>query len=239
MNKAILRVLVSDHNPLFRHGIRALLSGVADVQLVDEAPDGPQTISKAEEHHPDVLLLDIDIAGARSFDVARAVRRVSPQSRLLFLCACEQNRRVQAAIAGCAEGYIVKSASVNVILKAIRQAPIHPHDLTREGLDRLLQDLQALSSKVSERHPDPNTLTNRELDVLTLIVQGRTAKEIAEHFRLSPKTVEAHKFNLMRKLDVHNRTELIDVAVKQRLVADLGTSTIEHAREGGRLADVL
>lgn len=239
MNKAILRVLVSDRNPLFRQGIRALLSGAQDVLLVDEAVDAPETITKVEAHQPDVLLLDINIAGARTFDAARAARRVSPRSRLLFLCASEQNERVRAAIAACAEGYIMKNASVSIILKAIRQAPAGPSDLSLAGFDRLLQDLQALSSKVTERHPDPNTLTQREREVLTLIVQGCTAKEIAEHFRLSPKTVEAHKFNLMRKLDVHNRAELIELALKQRVVPDLRASTVEHARESDRLADVL
>jgi two-component system response regulator NreC len=220
VNKVTLRVLVSDGNLLFRQGIRALLSTSQDLRVVDEATDGPETILKAETHQPDVLLLDMDIIGLRSFEVARAVRRVSGRSRILFLTAGDQSERIQAAIASCAEGYLLKSASVDVFLKTLRRsAP--PRDLTRQGFDRLLEDLHALSSKVNDRHPDPNVLTQREREVLAMIVQGCTAKEIAEHFRLSPKTVEAHKFNLMRKLDVHTRGELIDEAVKQRLVPSL------------------
>lgn len=220
MNKATLSVLVSDGNALFRQGIRALLSTSQDLRVIDEATDGLETVLKAETHQPDVLLLDIDLTGLRSFEVARAVRGVSGRSRILFLTAGDQTERMQAAIASCAEGYVLKSASVDVFLKALRH-PAPPRDFGRQGLDRLLVDLQALSSKVDDRRPDPNALTNREREVLTMIVQGCTAKEIAEHFRLSPKTVEAHKFNLMRKLDVHNRGELIDRAVKQRLVPTL------------------
>ena len=219
MNKATLSVLVSDSNVLFRQGIRALLSTTQDFLVVDEANDGPETIRKAEIHQPGFLLLDIDITGLRSFEVARAVRRVSAQSKILFLSACDPTERMQAAIASCAEGYLVKSASVDVFLKALRRPGPTPD--FAQGFDRLLDDLQALSSKVNDRHPDPNVLTHREREVLSMIVQGSTAKEIAEHFRLSPKTVEAHKFNLMRKLDVHTRGELIDTAVKRRLVPSL------------------
>ena len=221
MNKAAIRVLVSDDNPLFRQGIQTLFSNAQDLHVVDEATDGSETVSKAGAHQPDVLLLDINIPGIRSFDVARAVRRVSPLSRVLFLTEVDENERVQAAISECANGCIRKSAPPHSILSAIREAPGGSPVLTRQGFERLFDDLQTLSSKVNERRVDPKTLTHREQEVLSMIVRGCTAREIAEHYRLSTKTVEAHKFNLMRKLDVHSRGDLIDLALSQRLVPAL------------------
>ena len=218
MTKATIRVLVSDGHPLFRQGVQSLLSNTPDIRVVDEARDGSETVIKAETHQPDVVLLDLDIPGARSFDVARSVRRVSSTSKVLFFTPSEANDRVRTAIADCAHGYLVKSASPNTIVAAIRDAQGSSPNLTQHGFERLFQDLQALSSNLCERRPDPNTLTPREMTVLGMIVQGRTAKDIARHFSLSIKTVEAHRFNLMRKLDVHSRVELVELALRKQLV---------------------
>jgi two-component system, NarL family, response regulator NreC len=216
VNQATTRVLVSDAHPLFRQGIQSLLSSTQDMSVVGEATDGNETLIKVETCQPDVVLLDVDIPGIRSFDVACSVRRASPSVKVLLLTPSEESGRVQSTIPDCAYGYVVKSASPNSIVAAIRNARNSSLNLTPNGFERLFHDLQALSSNLCERRPDPNALTPRELVVLNMIVQGRTAKHIAQHFRLSIKTVEAHRFNLMRKLDVHSRGELVELVARKQ-----------------------
>lgn len=217
MQQSVIRVLIADDHPLFRQGIQALFLSEAGIEVVDEAVDGSDAVVKAERHRPDVALIDAAMPGLSSFDAARSIRRCSPETRILFLAVYDDEECLPLAMEAGASGYLLKNSPPAQIVAAVRQVSRGMTDLTPNGLSRLVNDLQALA-RANRRSARTTLLTAREQEILKLFAKGGTARQIAADLQLSIKTVEAHKFNLMRKLDIHNRTELIDFAIQQCIV---------------------
>lgn len=217
MQQSVIRVLIADDHPLFRQGIQALFLSEAGIEVVDEAVDGSDAVAKAERHRPDVALIDAAMPGLSSFDAARSIRRCSPETRILFLAVYDDEECLPLAMEAGASGYLLKNSPPAQIVAAVRQVSRGMTDLTPNGLSRLVSDLQALA-RANRRSARTTLLTAREQEILKLFAKGGTARQIAADLQLSIKTVEAHKFNLMRKLDIHNRTELIDFAIQQCIV---------------------
>ena len=217
MQQSVIRVLIADDHPLFRQGIQALFLSEAGIEVVDEAVDGSDAVAKAERHRPDVALIDAAMPGLSSFDAARSIRRCSPETRILFLAVYDDEECLPLAMEAGASGYLLKNSPPAQIVAAVRQVSRGMTDLTPNGLSRLVSDLQALA-RANRRSARTTLLTAREQEILKLFAKGGTARQIAADLQLSIKSVEAHKFNLMRKLDIHNRTELIDFAIQQCIV---------------------
>lgn len=217
MQQSVIRVLIADDHPLFRQGIQALFLSEAGIEVVDEAVDGSDAVAKAERHRPDVALIDAAMPGLSSFDAARSIRRCSPETRILFLAVYDDEEYLPLAMEAGASGYLLKNSPPAQIVAAVRQVSRGMADLTPNGLSRLVNDLQALA-QANRRSARTTLLTAREQEILKLFAKGGTARQIAADLQLSIKTVEAHKFNLMRKLDIHNRAELIDFAIQQCIV---------------------
>jgi DNA-binding NarL/FixJ family response regulator len=217
VQQSVIRVLIADDHPLFRQGIQALFLSEAGIEVVDEAVDGSDAVAKAERHRPDVALIDAAMPGLSSFDAARSIRRCSPETRILFLAVYDDEECLPLAMEAGASGYLLKNSPPAQIVAAVRQVSRGITDLTPNGLSRLVNDLQALA-RANRRSARTTLLTAREHEILKLFAKGGTARQIAADLQLSIKTVEAHKFNLMRKLDIHNRTELIDFAIQQCIV---------------------
>jgi len=217
VQQSVIRVLIADDHPLFRQGIQALFLSEAGIEVVDEAVDGSDAVAKAERHRPDVALIDAAMPGLSSFDAARSIRRCSPETRILFLAVYDDEECLPLAMEAGASGYLLKNSPPAQIVAAVRQVSRGMTDLTPNGLSRLVSDLQALA-RANRRSARTTLLTAREQEILKLFAKGGTARQIAADLQLSIKTVEAHKFNLMRKLDIHNRTELIDFAIQQCIV---------------------
>lgn len=217
MQQSVIRVLIADDHPLFRQGIQALFLSEAGIEVVDEAVDGSDAVAKAERHRPDVALIDAAMPGLSSFDAARSICRCSPETRILFLAVYDDEECLPLAMEAGASGYLLKNSPPAQMVAAVRQVSRGMTDLTPNGLSRLVSDLQALA-RANRRSARTTLLTAREQEILKLFAKGGTARQIAADLQLSIKTVEAHKFNLMRKLDIHNRTELIDFAIQQCIV---------------------
>jgi len=224
VQQSVIRVLIADHHPLFRQGIQSLFLREAEIDIVDEAVDGSDAIIKAKQHRPDVVLIDAAMPGISSFEAARSIRYCSPETRVLFLAVSDDEECSRLAMEAGASGYLLKNSPPAQIVAAVRQVSRGFSDLTPSGLSRLVEDLQALA-RANLRSTRSTLLTPREQEILKLFAEGGTARKIAAELQLSIKTVEAHKFNLMRKLDIHNRAELIDFAIQQRIVpAPVGDS---------------
>ena len=217
MQQSVIRVLIADHHPLFRQGIQSLFLREAGIEIVDEAVDGSDAIAKAKQHRPDVALIDAAMPGMSSFEAARSIRHCSPETRVLFLAVSDDEECSRLAMEAGASGYLLKNSPPAQIVAAVRQVSRGFSDLTPSGLSRLVEDLKALA-RANLRSSRSTLLTPREQEILKLFAEGGTARKIAFDLQLSIKTVEAHKFNLMRKLDIHNRAELIDFAIQQRIV---------------------
>jgi DNA-binding NarL/FixJ family response regulator len=212
-----IRVLIADDHSLFRQGIQALFANESDICVVAEAVDANDAIKKTQMLGPDVVLLDVAMPGLNSFEAARLILDRAPRTRILFLAVYDDEEHFRDAMAAGASGYVMKDSPASQIITAVREIFRGASELTPKGISRLAQDLRALS-RANQRWTRCPLLTPRENEILKLIAEGGTARQIAAELELSIKTVEAHKFNLMRKLDVHNRHELINFAMEQQLL---------------------
>ncbi|WP_299284509.1 response regulator transcription factor [Thermoflexus sp.] len=209
-----IRILIADDHGLLRAGLRALLRDEPDMAVVGEAIDSEDAIRKALELRPDVILLDISMPGQGGLEVTRFLRKNLPGTRILILTVHEDEGLLREAIRLGASGYIIKRAVEAELVHAIRavwrgELYIHPA-MTRA----LLRDLAPPPPEVSPVEP----LTPRELEVLRRIALGYTNRQIAEELGISIRTVETHRANLMGKLGVNSRVELVRYAREHGLI---------------------
>jgi two-component system response regulator NreC len=152
-----------------------------------------------------------------SFEAARVIRKERPETRLVFLSMYDDEDYVAECVDMGANGYILKESPVDQLVTAIREVHRGGSCLSPRLLTRLVDDFR-LQGRGPVRQPRFGTLTKRELEILKMLAEGRSVKEIATGFDLSVKTVEAHKFNLMRKLDIHNKAQLVQYAIQKKVI---------------------
>lgn len=209
-------VLVDDHT-LFREGLRRILEAESDIQIVGEASNASEAVARVRELHPDVVLIDIGMPGMSSFEAARVINRESNGTRLIFLTMYEDEEYLLQCLDAGASGYILKDAPGPKLVTAVREVAQGRKYLSPQVLGKLVDDLRARSQgpQIVARS---STLTPREREVVKLIAEGNSVKEIAALLGLSVKTIEAHKFNLMRKLNIHNKAQLVTYAIQKKIV---------------------
>lgn len=197
--------LVHDHI-LLRQGLRRLLEDDPEIEIVAESENAVEGLKAALEHHPEIVLADAAVFGFTPEKVELLLRRTSPATRVLFLSMDDDGKsRTDATFA-------VKHTSVQALLERIKQ--IHS---ARDAIRELPRRNRTEWSEVESSAHAP-ALTIREREVLKLLAEGRTVRSTASALGLSAKTVDAHKFNLMRKLGIHNKAELVMWAIRKRLV---------------------
>ncbi len=210
-----VRILIADDHGVVRAGLRALLDGVGDLEVVGDASDGSEALRVAEQLRPDIVLLDISMPGASGIEVTRRLKELLPDTRVLILTVHEDDTLLREAIRAGAAGYLLKRAVEPEIMAAIHTVQrgdlyVHP------AMTRLL--LQEPTQKSVPRRGDPKVLSRRERDVLRLLARGYTNRQAAEELQLSARTVEAHRASLMSKLGLHNRAELVRWAKANKLL---------------------
>jgi two-component system, NarL family, response regulator NreC len=210
-----LRILIADDHGVLRAGLRALLSTEPGLEVVAEASDGDEALRLAEALRPDIVLADVSMPGASGIEVARQLTARRLGIRVLILTMHEDESLLHEALRAGAVGYIPKRAVEDELVSAIRAVArggmyVHP------AMTRAL-----LASTQHAPLPDPlilEPLTPRETEILGLIAQGHTNRQIAERLSLSVRTVESHRSNLMTKLQVHSRVELVRYATSHGLL---------------------
>jgi two-component system response regulator NreC len=214
---AKIRVFLTDDHTLFRQGIRTLISAEPDMEVVGEASNGSDAIIRAAETRPDVILMDIGMAGLSSFEATRQVRKNRPETKVLFLTMYDDEDYLVECMEVGAGGYVLKDSPAQQLVSAIRDVNRGGSFLSPRMLAQLVDDFRT-RIKSNHRLPRFATLTTREKEVLKLLAEGNSVKEIASSLNLSVKTVEAHKFNLMRKLDIHNKAQLVQYAIQKKII---------------------
>jgi len=214
---AKIRIMLADDHTLFRQGIRTLISAEADMEVVGEASNGGDAVDKANEARPDVVLMDIGMPGLSSFEATRQIRKNRPETRILFLTMYDDEDYLVECMESGASGYVLKDSPALQLLNAVREVHRGGSYLSPRMLSQLVDDFRS-RVKSTQRLPRFATLTPREKEVLKLLAEGNSVKEIACTLNLSVKTVEAHKFNLMRKLDIHNKAQLVQYAVQKKVI---------------------
>ncbi len=206
-----IRILLVDGHTLFREGLRALFEMEGGLEVAGEAADGSEAVMKYAEVRPDLILMEIGMPGLSSFEAVRQIRKLPIPTRICFLTTYDEEDYLVEAMELGAAGYILKDTRSVELIEAIREIHRGGTYLSPRMLTRLVVDFQGRVLRSS-------TVTAREKEVIKLIAEGNSTKQIAWILRLSVKTIEAHKFNLMRKLDIHNRAHLVQYAFEKRIV---------------------
>ncbi len=214
---AKIRVLLTDDHTLFRQGIRTLLSSEPDMEVAGEAGNAADAVNVARQTRPDVVLMDIGMAGMSSFEATRLIRKERPDTRVVFLSMYDDEDYLAECVDMGASGYILKESPADQLVTAIREVHRGGSYLSPRLLTRLVDDFRN-QGRAPARQPRFGTLTKREREILKMLAEGKSVKEIAAAFDLSVKTVEAHKFNLMRKLDIHNKAQLVQYAIQKKII---------------------
>jgi DNA-binding NarL/FixJ family response regulator len=211
-----IRVVIADDHALLREGVRALLRLSGDIEVAGEASDGQEAIEACKRLDPDVVLMDVAMPGLGGLEAALEIRRTCPRTKVLVLTQYDDKEYVSRFLKAGVSGYVLKKAAGAELTAAIRA--VH-----RGGL---VLDPGVAREAVAETRPaaqgdtiDPyETLTDREKQVLRLVAEGRSNKEVAEVLGISVKTAMSHREHVMQKLDLHSRTELIKFALKLGII---------------------
>lgn len=210
-----IRILIADDHAVVRSGLRALLRADPELEVVGEAEDGTETLRLAETLHPDIVLLDITMPREDGIKTAQRLKEERPELIVLFLTMHEDESLLHEALRAGAAGYLIKRAEESEIIQAIHAASrgdiyVHPA-MTRALLHQPVTTEHRRGSPV-------DALTRRELDVLRLLAKGNTNRQIASLLGLSIRTVENHRANLMGKLGLVSRVELVNYAEEHNLL---------------------
>jgi len=210
-----IRLLVADDHAIMRDGIRALIGLHEDIEIVGEAATGQEAIAKAQELMPDVIIMDIAMPGLDGLEATRRILKANPKAKVLVLSQYDDKEYIISAIKAGSTGYVPKRALGSELVSAIRAVYHGGSFLYPSAATALIQDyrLQALEGDSYDQ------LTPREREVLKLIAEGHTSREIAEMLFISLKTVMGHRAKIMEKLGLHNRTELIKYAMRKGVLS--------------------
>jgi len=218
--KRIHKIILADGHTLFRRGLRTLLATEADLDVVAEMGTLDEALAVSRLLTPDALVMDLELLDGADDQTSLALRQLSSSTTgLLFLTVMDSAEHLDKAIGAGARGYMLKSSAPAQLVAGIRQVA-QEDEQNPGGISLLTPDLKALAS--SNNYARASVLTLREQEVMRLLAEGRTVREVAGELSLSIKTIEAHKLNLMRKLDIHNRTSLIESAVRMGLLVPQG-----------------
>ncbi len=214
-----IRVLIADDHAIVREGVRALLALSEDIAVVGEAADGREAIEAARRLRPDIILLDIAMPGLGGLEATVEIRKENPDAKILVLSQYDDREYVRRFLKLGVSGYVLKKAAGSDLTAAIRAAHRGGLVLDPEVAREAVRDESA--DTAGPRDADPyEGLTDREKQVLKLVAEGRTNKEVAEMLAISVKTAMSHREHIMEKLGLHSRTELIKFALRKGVIRD-------------------
>jgi len=212
-----IRVLLAEDHTIVRKGLRSLLEDKADIEVIGEAQNGREALLKTERLQPDVVLIDIAMPILNGIEATRQIKRRFPEINVLGLTMHAANEYVYQLLHAGASGYVVKQAAPTELLAAIRAVYAGGSFLSPSISKTVVQEYirHAEVTAVQDRY---DRLTSREREILQLIAEGRTTREIGEMLNISPKTVETHRSHLMEKLDIHNTAGLTQYAIRKGVI---------------------
>jgi len=215
------RVVIADDHTIVRQGLRALLQGVKEIEVVGEAADGREAVRKVAALRPDVIVLDISMPRMNGLEATERIVRESPRTRVVALTMHSSEEYVYSLLKAGARGFLLKESATSDLVEAIQavrggETYLHP-SISRKVVDEYLKGPDPRA-----RAGSPDGLTIRECGILRLIAEGQTSKEIAWLLDLSVKTVEAHRTRIMSKLRIHNVARLTRYAISR------GISSLER-----------
>jgi len=214
-----LRILVADDHDIIRRGLRALLSSRAGWVVCAEAATGREAVTLAEQHKPDIVVMDISMPDLNGLEAARKIRKQLPKTEVVILSLHYSDQLVREIVDAGARAYIMKSDADRDLLIAIEALSSHRSFFTSRAAEMLIDGFCRQGSAVSEPQVLMRSrLTSREREIVQLLAEGRSSKEVAVTLGISVKTAETHRANIMRKLELHSVSELVRYAVRNQII---------------------
>ena len=214
-----IKVLLVDACTLFRQGIRAMFCAESDIEVVGESGNAGDAVVLSQRLRPDIVIMEIGgMVGMSSFEATRQICKERPETKVVFLSMYDDQEYLAQAIEVGANGYILKDSSADQLLTAIREVQRGGSYLSSRLLSRMITVFREQAHTDGVCLPHFHELTHRESEVLKMLAEGKTVKEVAATFDLSVKTAEAHKYNMMRKLGIHNKAQLVAYAISHKIV---------------------
>jgi two-component system response regulator NreC len=214
-----IRVLLVDDHGVVRSGLRMLLENEQDIEIVGEASGGLQAIELVKQQRPDIVLMDVQMSDMNGIDATREIKRLYPETAVLTLTMYENEQYLLEMLKAGASGYIPKRAAPDELVEAIHTVQQGNVFLYPTVANLLVQNYLDMQDAIVEEDEGVDLLTSREREVLVLIAEGLTNPEIAQKLFISAKTVDRHRENMMQKLNVHSRIDLVKFAIKSELIS--------------------
>ena len=219
-----IRVMICDDHALFRRGLIMVLEAEDDIDVVGEAEDGEEAVAKAIELVPDVILMDVRMPTLNGIEAARRINEEVPTAKILMLTVSDEENDLYEAIKAGATGYLLKEVSIEEVAPAARAVVSGQSLISPSMASKLLTEFSSLAKRAEERTTVSSPrLTDRELEVLRLVAQGKSNREIAGDLYISENTVKNHVRNILEKLHMHTRMEAVMYAVREKLLDVPGT----------------
>ncbi len=214
---ATVRILIADDHEVVRHGLRALLEAQPGWEVCGEADHGRQAVDKAKQLNPDVVILDISMPELNGLEAARKIIKAIPSAKVLILTMHDSEQAVREVLEAGAQGYLLKSDAGRDLVAAVDALRKHKTFFTSRVAEMVLHGNVRGSAATPPKKPR-DRLTPREREIVQLLAEGKSSKEVAVSLGLSVKTAETHRANIMRKLDLHSISDLVRYAVRNNIV---------------------
>jgi len=211
------RIVIADDHEVVRKGLRAILEAHPGWEVCGEAADGRSAVEKAEELRPDVIVVDIGMPHLNGLEATRQILKNQPDTKVLVLSVYESEQLVEEVLDAGARGYVLKSDASRDLVRAIEELQRN-HTFFTSRVGQLVLETYLGRRAHGKMKGGSSPLTPREREVVQLLAEGKSSKEVAVALNLSVKTAETHRANIMRKLDVHSISELVLYAVKNNIV---------------------
>ena len=213
----MIRVLLADDHAIVRAGLKEILADTGDMTVAGEAGSGPEVLARVRDHDYDVLVLDMSMPGRSGIELIKQLKGEKPKLRILVLSMHSEAQYAVRAVKAGASGYLTKDSAADQLVAAIRRIAAGGAFVSPETAERLALDFDRPADA-----PPHTLLSDREFQVLCMLVSGKSVSQIASDLALSVKTVSTHKTHIMEKMSLENQTELIQYAIRHKLLDDAG-----------------
>jgi DNA-binding NarL/FixJ family response regulator len=213
-----LRILIADDHDLMRRGVKTLLETRPGWRVCGEANTGRDAVAKSEELRPDIVILDLSMPDLNGLEAARRIRKSLAYTEILILSMHYTDQLVRDIVESGIRGYVVKSDSDRDLITAVEALASHKPFFSSCATEVMLSDFKAGATKPKAPAPARDRLTSREGEIVQLLAEGKSSKEVASSLSISVKTAETHRANIMRKLQLHSVSELVRYALRNKII---------------------